>query len=51
MNNSLKWFAKTNDAFEPVEVVQDDSEENRLDADDLPPHVQEFLAMKAAAGF
>lgn len=51
MNSALQWFTRTDDAFEPIGPQIEDAEENRLEARDLPAHVQEFLAMKAAAGF
>lgn len=47
-----KWFTKTEDGFEPVEFNAADEMAAETDsADALPAHVQEFLAMKAAAGF
>ena len=49
MNSALKWFARTESETQTTTV--EDVEENRLDTEDLPAHVQEFLALKAAAGF
>ena len=47
-----KWFARTGEGYEPVEFDAADDLPTEVDsADALPPHVQEFLAMKAAAGF
>lgn len=50
MTGSLKWFTRTDDAFVPTDDTVDEAEDNRQDCDALPSHVQEFLAMKAAAG-
>lgn len=52
MNAMWKWFAKTDDGFEPVEFGAIEDAEDETDSPGaLPAHVQEFLALKAAAGF
>ncbi|MCC6919126.1 MAG: hypothetical protein IT548_07965 [Alphaproteobacteria bacterium] len=51
MSNALKWFARTShDEDEARPETEDERSENTLEAFDLPPHVQEFLALKSAAG-
>jgi len=50
MNSALKWFARTDREPEIAAKSDEEPSENTLEAFDLPPHVQEFLALKASAG-
>lgn len=49
MSNALGWFARP-DAPAPKGDPAEDADETAFEALDLPAHVQEFLAQKAAAG-
>ncbi len=50
MNAALKWFARTSQDEAARVDDEDERSENSLEALDLPPHVQEFLALKSAVG-
>lgn len=51
MNSALKWFARTDQEAAGEAPADDERSENTLETFELPPHVQEFLALKTAAGF
>ncbi len=50
MNAALKWFARTSQDEAARTDEDDERSENTLEPFDLPPHVQEFLALKSAVG-
>lgn len=50
MSGALKWFARTERDEAKAEPDEEPSE-NTLEPFDLPPHVREFLELKARAGF
>ena len=49
MNSALKWFARTEQETGGA-PDDDERDENSLETFELPPHVQEFLALKSAVG-
>jgi len=49
MTNAFGWFARTDREIDPDQSGEEPSEIT-LEALDLPPHVQEFLALKERAG-
>jgi len=50
MNSALKWFARTDSEAETKAAPEEEPTENTLEPFDLPPQVQEFLALKARTG-
>jgi hypothetical protein len=50
MNGLIQWFVRDGERFEPAE--RDGIDETQAEGPAaLPAHVQEFLDLKAAAGF
>jgi hypothetical protein len=49
MTNAFGWFTRTDSEIDPNRSDEEPSE-STLEAFDLPPHVQEFLALKERAG-
>lgn len=49
MSSTLKWFVRT-EGDEAKAETEEEPSENTLEAFDLPPHVKEFLELKARVG-
>lgn len=50
MSSTTGWFVRPDTATPAIAEPDADAEQTAFDALDLPAHVQEFLAQKAAAG-